>query len=97
MQQYPVVELNRAVALAMPNSPERALEAMDRPEVSGPLQKNRWYHSARTELLRRIGRLVESASAYRRALELINNASEAKFLEGRLAKVRPETRDDRDT
>ena len=87
IQPSPVVELNRAVALAMALSPEHGLEAMDRVEVSGPLQEYRWYHSARADLLRRLDRLKEAADAYRRAMELTTNASETKFLEGRLAEV----------
>ena len=87
MQPSPVIELNRAVALAMAQSPEHGLLAMDRAEVSGPLQEYRWYHSARADLLRRLERFDEAGAAYRRALELTANASETKFLEGRLAEV----------
>ena len=87
MQPSPVVELNRAVAVAMAQTPERGLQAMDRTEVAAPLQEYRWYHSARADLLRRLGRFEEAAAAYRRALELTTNASETKFLEGRLAEV----------
>ena len=87
IQPSPVVELNRAVALAMAHSPELGLQTMDRPEVSEPLQEYRWYHSARADLLRRLERNEEASAAYRRALELTTNASETKFLEGRLAEV----------
>ena len=82
-----MIELNRAVALAMAQSPEHGLLAMDRAEVSGPLQEYRWYHSARADLLRRLERFDEAGAAYRRALELTANASETKFLEGRLGEV----------
>jgi len=60
---------------------------MERTEVAEPLQEYRWYHSARADLLRRSGRFEEAGAAYRRALELTTNASEIKFLEGRLAEV----------
>ena len=87
IQPSPVVGLNRAVALAMAESPEVGLQAMERPEIAGPLQDYRWYHSARADLIRRLGRFQEAGDAYRRALELTTNASETGFLEGRLAEV----------
>ena len=87
IQPSPVVGLNRAVALAMAESPEVGLQAMERPEIAGPLQDYRWYHSAWADLLRRLGRFQEAGDAYRRALELTTNASETGFLEGRLAEV----------
>ena len=87
IQPSPVVELNRAVAVAMASSPEQGLQTMERTEVAEPLQEYRWYHSARADLLRRSGRFEEAGAAYRRALELTTNASEIKFLEGRLAEV----------
>ncbi len=94
MQPSPVVDLNRAVAVAMAQSPEQGLQAMDRTEVAAPLQEYRWYHSARADLLRRLGRSEEAGAAYRRALELTTNASETKFLEGRLAEVDSDLRRD---
>ena len=87
MQPSPVVELNRAVAVAMAQSPEEGLQVMDRTEVAAPLQEYRWYHSARADLLRRLGRFEEAGAAYRRALELTTNATETRFLHGRLAEV----------
>ena len=95
MQPSPVVELNRAVAVAMAQSPEQGLQVMDRTEVAAPLQEYRWYHSARADLLRRLGRFEEAGAAYRRALELTTNASETRFLEGRLAEVSRDLRRDR--
>ena len=82
-----MVELNRAVAVAMASSLDEGLLAMDRPEVSEPLQDYRWYHSARADLLRRLGRSEEASAAYIRALELTTNTSETRFLENRLAEV----------
>ena len=77
----PVVQLNRAVAIAEAGSPEAALEiveGLDLPEY-------RYLHSTRAELLRRLGRLDEARSAYRRALELTSGRLERRFLERRLA------------
>ena len=54
----PVVELNRAVAVAMARGPERGLELIDRAEVSGALQNYRWLHSSRADLLRRLRRFL---------------------------------------
>ena len=87
MTPSPVVELNRAVAVAMANGPERGLELIDRPEVSGPLDGYRWLHSTRADLMRRLERFDEAAQAYCRALALTENAPERSFLESRLAEV----------
>ena len=83
----PVIELNRAAALAMAVGPEYGLEIIDRPEVRDELQEYRWLHSTRAELLRRLNRFAESAKAYRRALSLAENASERALLARRLAEV----------
>jgi RNA polymerase sigma-70 factor (ECF subfamily) len=83
----PVVELNRAAAVAMAEGPERGLQLMERPEVSGPLESYRWYHAARADLLRRLGRRAEASEAYARALELADNRDERTYLQRRLAEV----------
>ncbi|HEY2940309.1 MAG TPA: RNA polymerase sigma factor [Gaiellaceae bacterium] len=83
----PVVELNRAVAVALAEEPERGLALIDRIEGLGGY---RHLHSARADLLRRLGRNGEAAVAYRRALELATQPSERAFLERRLAEVRLE-------
>jgi RNA polymerase sigma-70 factor (ECF subfamily) len=80
----PVVELNRAVAVAMAFGPERGLAIVD--GLSG-LDAYRPFHAARADLLRRAGRRREAEPAYRRALELTENAAERSFLQGRLAEV----------
>jgi RNA polymerase sigma-70 factor (ECF subfamily) len=80
----PVVELNGAVAVAMADGPEAGLELMDR--IEG-LDGYRHLHSARADLLRRLGRRDEAAAAYARALELATNAVERGFLRRRLAEV----------
>jgi RNA polymerase sigma-70 factor, ECF subfamily len=81
----PVVELNRAVAVAMAQGPERGLELID--GIDG-LEGYRHLHSARADLLRRLGRGDEAAEAYGRALELAPQPAERAFLERRLAEVR---------
>jgi RNA polymerase sigma-70 factor (ECF subfamily) len=79
----PVVELNRAVAVAMADGPAAGLELLD----GLPLDDYHLYHAARADLLRREGRKDESRSAYRRARELATNDSERAFLERRLAEL----------
>ncbi len=77
----PVVELNRAVAVAETSGPEAALEVVDRLQLDG----YRYFHSTRGELLRRLGRLDEAHEAYRRALDLTPGGPERRFLEKRVA------------
>jgi RNA polymerase sigma-70 factor (ECF subfamily) len=81
----PVVELNRAVAVAMAEGPEHGLELID--GIDG-LEGYRHLHSARGDLLRRLGRGHEAAEAYGRALALAPRPAERAFLERRLAEVR---------
>ena len=81
----PVVELNRAVAVAMAEGPEQGLELID--GIDG-LDGYRHLHSARADLLRRLGRGDEAAEAYGRALLLAPQPAERAFLERRLAEVR---------
>jgi len=85
----PVIELNHAVAVAMAEGPERGLALIDR--IDG-LDRYRHLHSARADLLRRLGRSEEAAEAYGQALELATQSSaERAFLERRLAEVRSST------
>jgi RNA polymerase sigma-70 factor, ECF subfamily len=81
----PVVDLNRAVAVAMAEGPEQGLELID--GIDG-LERYRHLHSARADLLRRLGRSDEAAEAYGKALELAVQPTERAFLERRLAEVR---------
>ncbi len=83
----PVVELNRAVAVAMARGPERGLAIVDAIAVGGQLDDYPYLHSTRADLLRRLGRRSEAAAAYRRALELTENEPERAFLEGRLREI----------
>jgi RNA polymerase sigma-70 factor, ECF subfamily len=79
----PVVELNRAVAVAEAQGPEAGLEILDRLA----LDDYRYLHSARGELLRRLGRAEEAREAYRRALAMADDAAERRLLERRLAEI----------
>jgi RNA polymerase sigma-70 factor (ECF subfamily) len=83
----PVVELNRAAAVAMADGPERGLELIDRPEIAGALDGYIWLHAARADLLRRLDRRSQARAAYSRALALTDNRAERAYLEGRLAEV----------
>ena len=83
----PVVELNRAVAVAMADGPERGLELIER--IEG-LERYHLLHAARADLLRQLGRGAEAAHAYRMALELASQPAESDFLRGRLASVSPD-------
>jgi RNA polymerase sigma-70 factor (ECF subfamily) len=84
----PVIELNRAAAVAMADSPQQGLLLIDRPEVAGALDSYSWLHAARADLLRRLGRCSEASEAYQRALQLTDNRAERAYLEGRLSEVR---------
>jgi RNA polymerase sigma-70 factor, ECF subfamily len=81
----PVVELNHAVAIAMAEGPESGLALIE--AIEG-LDSYRHLHSARADLLRRLGRRGEAEQAYERALELSAQPAERAFLERRLAEVR---------
>jgi RNA polymerase sigma-70 factor (ECF subfamily) len=78
----PVVELNRAVAVALAEAPEAGLAAIDR--IAG-LDDYHLLHSARADLLRRLGRGTEARNAYERALTLAPGEVERRFLSRRLA------------
>jgi RNA polymerase sigma-70 factor (ECF subfamily) len=79
----PVVELNRAVAVAESRGALQALELVDRLA----LDDYRYLHSTRAELLRRLGRMEEAQDAYRRAAELAGSEPERRFLKRRLAEL----------
>ena len=88
MTRSPVVELNRAVAIAMADGPDAGLAIIERLVVEGHIDDYPYLHSTRADLLRRLGRHAEAAAAYRRAISLTANAPERSYLEGRLAEVR---------
>lgn len=79
----PVVELNRAVAIAQAGDPAAAMAVVDRLELDGYL----YFHSTRGQLLRRLGRDDEARAAYRRALELATSTPERRFLSRRLEEL----------
>ena len=83
----PVVELNRAVAVAMADAPERGLALVDGLESRGALAGYHLLPTTRAELLRRMGRHAEAAESYRRALTLVSNETERRHLEKRLREV----------
>lgn len=87
MTPSPVIELNRAVAVAMADGPLRGLALLDRPELRKPLGEYYLFHSACADLLRRAGRLDEASRAYAQALDLCQNEKERAFLKRRLAEV----------
>jgi RNA polymerase sigma-70 factor (ECF subfamily) len=82
----PIVSLNRAVAVAMVDGPQVGLALID--ALAGDLDGYHLFHAARADLLRRIGSSPEAAKSYRRALALVTNESERRFLERRLHEVR---------
>jgi RNA polymerase sigma-70 factor (ECF subfamily) len=85
LTRSPVVELNRAVAVAQAGSPDDALLIVDRLD----LDEYQYLHSTRAELLRRLGRTDEARAAYRRALELARTEPERRFLERQLRELSP--------
>jgi len=83
----PVVELNRAVALAMRDGPVAGLHAIDGLLDRGELGDYRFVHAARADLCRRLGRRAEAQASYRRALALTQLEPERRFLQRRLAEL----------
>jgi RNA polymerase sigma-70 factor (ECF subfamily) len=84
----PVVELNRAVAVAMRDGPAAGLTLIDTILARGDLDGYHLAHSARAELCRRLGRTADARAAYERALALTKQAPERRFLERRLGELR---------
>jgi RNA polymerase sigma-70 factor (ECF subfamily) len=81
----PVVELNRAIAVAEIHGPEAGLAILDTLD----LDRYRYFHSTRADLLRRAGRPDDARAAYRRALDLAQTDPERRFLRDRLAELEP--------
>ncbi len=92
VQPSPIVSLNRAVAVAMVDGAGPALALIDQLAASGELDEYHLLHAARADLLRRAGSSVEAAKSYTRALELVTNDSERRFLERRLREVQSPAR-----
>ncbi len=87
LQPSPIVLLNRSVAVAMVEGPEAALRIIDAPAATSDLDSYHLLHAVRADLLRRAGSSDEAAESYRRALALVTNDSERRFLERRLREV----------
>lgn len=83
----PVIELNRAVAVAMRDGPEAGLALVDGILTRGDLADYHLAHSARADFCRRLGRKDEARASFLRALELARQAPERRFLERRLAEL----------
>lgn len=89
VQPSPIVSLNRAVAVAMVDGPEAALGLVD--ELAEELADYHLLHAARADLFRRLEAYDKASRSYQRALDLVTNASERRFLQRRLDEVRAET------
>jgi len=87
VEPSPVVELNRAVAVAMRDGPEPGLALIDAILTRGELADYRLAHAARADLCRRLGRTAEARTSYERALALTRQEPERRFLERRLAQL----------
>lgn len=87
LQPSPVIALNRAAAVSMADGPLPALALIDSLAAGGELENYHLFHASRAGLERRLGRFPEAASSYRKALALVTNESERRFLETRLKEV----------
>ena len=83
----PVVELNRAAAVAMRDGPERGLSLIDDLLADGRLDDYHLAHAARANLCRRLGNKSEAVKSYRRALELSTQEPERRFLQRRVSEL----------
>ena len=84
----PIVELNRAVAIAMRDGPEAGLTAIDNLAGQGDLQSYHLFHAARADLFRRLNQCAPAVRCYERALVLVQQEPERRFLERRLASLK---------
>lgn len=83
----PIVQLNRAVALAMRDGPEAGLPLIDALIASGELAPYHLAHAARADFCRRLGRIEDARISYQRALELARLEPERRFLQGRVSNL----------
>ncbi len=83
----PIVELNRAVAVAMRDGPESGLRIIDQILARGDLRDYRLAHAARADLCRRLGRVIDARTSYERAIALTKQEPERRFLERQLAQL----------
>ena len=84
VESSPVVELNRAVAVAMRDGPQAGLELIDAILARGELADYHLAHAARADMCRRLGRTADARASYERAIELTQQEPERQFLEKRL-------------
>jgi len=87
LQPSPIVTLNRAVAIAMAESPQAAFVLLD--SLAPELDSYHLFHATRADLCRRVGAFKDAIQSYKRALELVTNDSERRFLERRLREIQP--------
>jgi len=87
LEPSPIIELNRAVAVAMRDGPAAGLALVETILASGELADYRLAHAAHADLCRRLGMAAEARTSYQRALELTQQAPERRFLEHRLAEL----------
>jgi RNA polymerase sigma-70 factor, ECF subfamily len=83
----PIVALNRAVAVAMRDGPPAGLRLIDEILNRGDLGDYHLAHAARADLCRRLGKIDDARTSYQRALSLVRQEPERRFLEGRLAEL----------
>jgi RNA polymerase sigma-70 factor (ECF subfamily) len=87
VEPSPVVELNRAVAVAMRDGPAAGLVLVEAILARGDLKDYHLAHAARADLCRRLGKTPEARAAYKRAIDLVRQGPERRFLERRLAEL----------
>ncbi|HYT76449.1 MAG TPA: hypothetical protein VEL79_16955, partial [Vicinamibacterales bacterium] len=87
LDSSPVIELNRAVAVAMRDGPAAGLALIDAILDRGDLSDYRLAHAARAELRRRLGRIADARASFERALALTRQEPERRFLQRRLAEL----------
>src|SRR6185437_12204169 len=87
IEPSPVVELNRAVAIAMRDGPAAGVDLIDGILARGELADYHLAHAARADLCRRLGRAADARDSYRKALALAGQGPERRFLERRLAEL----------
>jgi RNA polymerase sigma-70 factor, ECF subfamily len=92
LQPSPIVSLNRAVAVAMADGLRPALELVDAIAATNALDNYHLLHAVRADLLRRMGSCEEAAQSYKRALDLVANESERRFLQRRLEEMQASVR-----
>lgn len=84
IQASPIISLNKAVAIAMTDGPQAALDVIDKLD----LEKYHLYHATKADMYRRLSKFSDAAEAYQLALNLVTNSTEQKFIERRLAEVK---------